>query len=66
MLVVMNHTISAAPAYNTTGMVGCPINAIRFRPGVISEFAISAIPHGEDGVRSAIVKVHSVLAKARS
>ena len=28
MLVVMNHVISTAPTYNTTGMVGCPINAI--------------------------------------
>ncbi|HEY6328283.1 MAG TPA: phophatidylserine decarboxylase associated domain-containing protein [Blastocatellia bacterium] len=28
MLIVLNHIITTAPAYNTTGMVGCPINAI--------------------------------------
>ncbi|HYL97563.1 MAG TPA: phosphatidylserine decarboxylase family protein, partial [Blastocatellia bacterium] len=28
MLAVINHILTTAPAYNTTGMVGCPINAI--------------------------------------
>lgn len=28
MLVVMNHVLSTAPTFNTTGMVGFPINAI--------------------------------------
>jgi phosphatidylserine decarboxylase len=28
MLVVMNHILTIAPTFDTTGMVGCPINAI--------------------------------------
>jgi phosphatidylserine decarboxylase len=28
MLRVLNHILGTAPAYNTTGMVGCPINAV--------------------------------------
>ena len=28
MLVIMNHVLTTAPSYNTTGMVGFPINAI--------------------------------------
>jgi phosphatidylserine decarboxylase len=28
MLVVINHVLTSAPEFNTTGMVGCPINAI--------------------------------------
>ena len=28
MLVVFNHMLTSAPEFNTTGMVGCPINAI--------------------------------------
>jgi phosphatidylserine decarboxylase len=28
MLVVLNHVLTSAPEFNTTGMVGCPINAI--------------------------------------
>ena len=36
-----------------------------FGPGVVSEFALQAIPQGENGARSATVKVNSFLAKAR-
>jgi phosphatidylserine decarboxylase len=28
MLVVLNHVLNSAPEFNTTGMVGCPINAV--------------------------------------
>lgn len=28
MLVVINHVLTSAPEFNTTGMVGCPMNAI--------------------------------------
>ena len=28
MLVIINHILTSAPEFNTTGMVGCPINAI--------------------------------------
>ena len=28
MLVVLNHVLTSAPEFNTTGMVGCPINAV--------------------------------------
>ena len=28
MLVIINHVLTSAPEFNTTAMVGCPINAI--------------------------------------
>jgi phosphatidylserine decarboxylase len=45
---------------------GGSTHCLVFRPGVISEFAIQAIPQGENGANSAIVKVNSFLAKASS
>jgi hypothetical protein len=45
---------------------GGSTHCLVFRPGVISEFALQAIPLGENGANSAIVKVNSVLAKASS
>jgi phosphatidylserine decarboxylase len=45
---------------------GGSTHCLVFRPGVISEFAMDAIPQGENGANSAIVKVNSSLAKARS
>jgi len=36
-----------------------------FQPGVVSEFALQAIPQGENGASSTLVKVNSLLAKAR-
>jgi len=35
-----------------------------FRPGAIREFALQAIPQGENGANSPIVKVNSLLASA--
>jgi phosphatidylserine decarboxylase len=45
---------------------GGSTHCLVFRPGVISEFAMQAIPQGENGANSAIVKVNSFLAKASS
>jgi phosphatidylserine decarboxylase len=45
---------------------GGSTHCLVFGPGVISEFALQAIPQGENGANSAIVKVNSFLAKARS
>jgi phosphatidylserine decarboxylase len=45
---------------------GGSTHCLVFRPGVISEFAMQAIPQGENGANSAIVKVNSFLAKAGS
>jgi phosphatidylserine decarboxylase len=44
---------------------GGSTHCLVFRPSVISEFALQAIPQGENGANSAIVKVNSFLAKAR-
>jgi phosphatidylserine decarboxylase len=35
-----------------------------FRPGVIASFALQAIPMGEHGANSALVRVNSLLAVA--
>jgi phosphatidylserine decarboxylase len=45
---------------------GGSTHCLVFRPGVISEFAMQAIPQGKNGAHSAIVKVNSLLARARS
>jgi phosphatidylserine decarboxylase len=45
---------------------GGSTHCLVFRPGVIAEFAMQAIPQGENGARSAVVKVNSFLAKASS
>jgi hypothetical protein len=37
-----------------------------FRPGVIGQFALQAIPQGPDGANSTVVKVNSLLAIATS
>ena len=44
---------------------GGSTHCLAFRPGVISQFAIGAIPQGENGASSAMVKVNSLLAMAR-
>jgi phosphatidylserine decarboxylase len=43
---------------------GGSTHCLVFRPGVISEFALQAIPQGENGANSANVQVNSYLAKA--
>jgi phosphatidylserine decarboxylase len=43
---------------------GGSTHCLVFRQGVISEFAINAIPQGENGQTSALVKVNSLLAMA--
>src|SRR5262249_46664743 len=47
MLAVINHILSTAPTYNTTGMVGCPINAIldfpMITPAGLSAFAMEKV-----------------------
>jgi phosphatidylserine decarboxylase len=43
---------------------GGSTHCLVFRPGVISEFAADAIPRGENGHDSALVKVNSLLATA--
>ena len=47
MLVVMNHVITTAPTYNTTGMVGFPINAIldfpMITPAGLSAFVMQKV-----------------------
>lgn len=43
---------------------GGSTHCLVFGPGVISEFALQAIPQGENGSESGIVKVNSFLAKA--
>jgi phosphatidylserine decarboxylase len=43
---------------------GGSTHCVVFGPGVISEFALQAIPQGESGSESGIVKVNSFLAKA--
>jgi phosphatidylserine decarboxylase len=45
---------------------GGSTHCLVFRPGVIAEFAMQAIPQGDNGANSAIVKVNSLLAKASS
>ncbi len=45
---------------------GGSTHCVVFRPGVISEFALQAIPQGAHGSESANVKVNSFLAKAVS
>jgi phosphatidylserine decarboxylase len=44
---------------------GGSTHCLVFRPGVISEFALQAIPQGENGSESTIVKVNSLLATAK-
>ncbi|HEY4308477.1 MAG TPA: phosphatidylserine decarboxylase family protein [Pirellulales bacterium] len=41
---------------------GGSTHCLVFRPGVISQFAIGAVPQGENGLDSALVKVNSLLA----
>jgi phosphatidylserine decarboxylase len=41
---------------------GGSTHCLLFRPGVISQFAVGAIPQGENGCDSALVKVNSLLA----
>ncbi|SOD03443.1 phosphatidylserine decarboxylase, partial [bacterium JGI 053] len=43
---------------------GGSTHCLVFRPGVISEFALQAIPQGENGENSANVEVNSFLARA--
>lgn len=47
MLVVLNHVLTTAPSYNTTGMVGFPINAIldfpMITPAGLSAFAMEKV-----------------------
>lgn len=47
MLVVINHVLTTAPTYNTTGMVGFPINAIldfpMITPAGLSAFAMEKV-----------------------
>jgi phosphatidylserine decarboxylase len=43
---------------------GGSTHCLVFRPGVISEFATEAIPQGEQGEASPVVKVNSLLASA--
>ena len=43
---------------------GGSTHCLVFRPGVISEFAVEAIPQGEHGQASPVVKVNSLLAIA--
>jgi phosphatidylserine decarboxylase len=43
---------------------GGSTHCLVFRRGVIGEFALQAIPQGENGAKSAIVKVNSLLAIA--
>jgi phosphatidylserine decarboxylase len=43
---------------------GGSTHCLVFQRGVIREFALQAIPQGENGANSAIVKVHSLLATA--
>ena len=43
---------------------GGSTHCVVFGPGVISEFALQAIPQGENGSNSGIVKLNSFLAKA--
>lgn len=43
---------------------GGSTHCLVFRPGVIAEFALQAIPQGENGANSANVKVNSLLAIA--
>lgn len=43
---------------------GGSTHCLVFRPGVISEFALQAIPQGANGSESAIVKLNSLLARA--
>ena len=43
---------------------GGSTHCLVFRPGVIGEFALHAIPQGENGANSATVKVNSLLAIA--
>lgn len=45
---------------------GGSTHCLVFGPGVIAEFALPAIPQGKNGAKSAIVKVNSFLARARS
>jgi phosphatidylserine decarboxylase len=44
---------------------GGSTHCLVFRKGVISEFALHAIPQGENGLQSAIVKVNSLLARSK-
>ncbi|HVI04854.1 MAG TPA: phophatidylserine decarboxylase associated domain-containing protein, partial [Sphingomicrobium sp.] len=41
MLAVINHILTSAPEFNTTGMVGCPLNAILDFP-MITRAGLSA------------------------
>lgn len=43
---------------------GGSTHCLVFRPGVIAEFALQAIPQGQNGTNSSIVKVNSLLAIA--
>jgi phosphatidylserine decarboxylase len=43
---------------------GGSTHCLVFRPGVIAEFALQAIPQGENGANSTLVKVNSLLAIA--
>jgi phosphatidylserine decarboxylase len=44
---------------------GGSTHCLVFRGGVISEFALQAIPQGEKGSESGIVKVNSYLARSK-
>jgi phosphatidylserine decarboxylase len=44
---------------------GGSTHCLVFRAGVISEFALQAIPQGENGSESDIVKVNSFLARSK-
>jgi hypothetical protein len=44
---------------------GGSTHCLVFRPGVISEFALQAVPQGENGENSSLVKVNSLLAMSR-
>jgi phosphatidylserine decarboxylase len=44
---------------------GGSTHCLLFRPGVISQFALQAIPQGENGSNSTLVKVNSFLAMAK-
>src|ERR1700691_6734817 len=43
---------------------GGSTHCLVFRPGVIADFALQAIPQGENGTNSTLVKVNSLLAIA--
>ena len=44
---------------------GGSTHCLVFRPGAISQFTVGAIPQGENGANSTMVKVNSLLAMSR-